>query len=68
MGHLRFMLIFDEFVGFRVLKALSSELPQVRQKAAFRTLGLMGLLGLVGLVGLEDLVVLFGLLGLVSLI
>ena len=31
MGHLCFMLIFDDFVGFRVLTALSSELPQVRQ-------------------------------------
>ena len=28
MGHLCFMMIFDEFVCFTVLTALSSELPQ----------------------------------------
>ena len=71
MGHLCFMLIFDDYVAFRVLTALSAELPQVRQKAVFITLclmGLVGLLGLVGLVGLEDLMVLFGLVGLMSVI
>ena len=31
MGHLGFMLMFDDFFGFRVLIALSSELPQGRQ-------------------------------------
>ena len=31
MGHLCFMMIFDEFVCFRALTALSSELPQARQ-------------------------------------
>ena len=30
MGHLCFMMIFDEFVCFTVLTALSSELPQDR--------------------------------------
>ena len=31
MGHLCFMLIFDEFLCFRALTALSLELPQARQ-------------------------------------
>ena len=35
MGHLGFMLMFDDFFGFRVLIALSSELPQVRQNGPY---------------------------------
>ena len=31
MGYLCFMLIFDDSVDFRVLTALSSELPKLRQ-------------------------------------
>ena len=31
LGHLCFMLIFDEFLCFRALTALSLELPQARQ-------------------------------------
>ena len=33
MGHLCFMLIFVELLGFRVQAALSSELPQAHQNA-----------------------------------
>ena len=37
MGHLCFMLIFDDSVGFRVLTVISSELRQVRQNGQKET-------------------------------